>query len=252
MKQSERHRQIIELLAERGFLSTEELVSFCGVSSQTIRRDLNELAAAHRVQRHHGGASLQTSTVNDPYVNRKMAFQQAKERIAQQVAAEIPHGASLFIDIGTTAEAVATALLNHKGLQIVTNNLNVATILLKNEDFRVILAGGEIRHRDGGIIGEATRDFIRQFRMDYGILGISGIDEDGSLLDFDYHEVRVKQAIIENARHTLLAADASKFGRNAMVNMGNINQIEALFTDAEPPKGLREILHTQNIDYHIC
>lgn len=252
MKQLERHRQIIALLDEHGFLSTEELVSYFGVSAQTIRRDLNELASSKQVQRHHGGASLQTSTVNDPYVSRKMAFQQSKQRIGQSMAEHIPNGSSLFIDIGTSAEEVAHALLNHRGLQVVTNNINVASILLKNEDFRVILAGGEVRHRDGGIIGEATRDFIQQFRMDYGILGISGIDEDGSLLDFDYHEVRIKQAIIANARHTFLAADGSKFGRNAMVNMGNIDQISALFTDDEPPKSIKAILQSHQIPYHLC
>ncbi|SQB36930.1 DNA-binding transcriptional repressor GlpR [Citrobacter koseri] len=93
------------------------------------------------------------------------------------------------------------------------------------EDFRIILAGGELRSRDGGIIGEATLDFISQFRLDFGILGISGIDSDGSLLEFDYHEVRTKRAIIENSRHVMLVVDHSKFGRNAMVNMGSISLV---------------------------
>ncbi|CAG8999054.1 MAG: Glycerol-3-phosphate regulon repressor [Candidatus Celerinatantimonas neptuna] len=252
MKQLERHHKILQLLSEQGFVSTEDLVSHFTVSPQTIRRDLNELADQKRIQRHHGGASLQTSTENDPYANRKVAFQESKQRIASAIAEQIPNGASLFIDIGTTAEAVALALLNHKALRVVTNNLNVASILLKNEDVMVILAGGEVRHRDGGIIGEATRDFINQFRMDFGILGISGIDEDGSLLDFDYHEVRVKQSIIDHSRHAFLAADVSKFGRNAMVNMGNIAQVNALFTDAQPPRGIRNILEQNHVQCHIC
>ena len=100
-----------------------------------------------------------------------------------------------------------------------------------NKDFKVILAGGEVRNRDGGIVGEATLDFIKQFRLDFGILGISGIDYDGSLLDFDYHEVRVKQAIIENSRSIYLAVDHTKFGRNAMVNLGNISELDMLITD---------------------
>ncbi len=135
-----------------------------------------------------------------------------KERIARKVAEQIPNGSTLFIDIGTTPEAVAHALLNHSNLRIVTNNLNVANTLMVKEDFRIILAGGELRSRDGGIIGEATLDFISQFRLDFGILGISGIDSDGSLLEFDYHEVRTKRAIIENSRHVMLVVDHSKFG----------------------------------------
>lgn len=128
------------------------------------------------------------------------------------MAEQIPNGSTLFIDIGTTPEAVAHALLNHSNLRIVTNNLNVANTLMVKEDFRIILAGGELRSRDGGIIGEATLDFISQFRLDFGILGISGIDSDGSLLEFDYHEVRTKRAIIENSRHVMLVVDHSKFG----------------------------------------
>lgn len=253
MRQAERHQQILEYLADKGFASTEELVGHFGVSPQTIRRDLNELAELERIKRHHGGASLLSSTVNDTYDSRKIAAREQKAQIGAAIAAEIPDGASLFIDIGTTAEAVAASLLNRHGLRVVTNNLNVAALLLKNDSFMVILAGGEVRHRDGGIIGEATQAFIRQFRMDYGILGISGIDaEDGSLLDFDYHEVRVKQAMIEHSRQAWLAADGSKFGRNAMVNLGNIAQMHALFTDREPPPTIATLLEQRNIQCHIC
>jgi DeoR family glycerol-3-phosphate regulon repressor len=85
------------------------------------------------------------------------------------VASQIPNGATLFIDIGTTPEAVAHALLDHENLRVVTNNLNVANTLMQKDDFRIILAG-ELRSRDGGIIGEATLDFISQFRLDFGIL----------------------------------------------------------------------------------
>ncbi|PUW82046.1 DeoR/GlpR family transcriptional regulator, partial [Cronobacter sakazakii] len=71
---------------------------------------------------------------------------------------------------------------------------------------------------DGVIIGAAPLDFLPQFPLDFGILGISGIDSDGSLLEFDYHEVRTKRAIIENSSHVMLVVDHSMFGRNAMVN----------------------------------
>ena len=77
------------------------------------------------------------------------------------------------------------------------------------DDFEVLIAGGNVR-RDGGIVGQASVDFINQFKFDFALVGISGIDSDGSLLDFDYQEVRVSQAIIANARQVILAADSSK------------------------------------------
>ncbi|MGS2982305.1 DeoR/GlpR family transcriptional regulator, partial [Escherichia coli] len=101
-----------------------------------------------------------SSSVNTPWHDRKATQTEETERIARNVAEQIPNGSTLFIDIGTTPEAVAHALLNHSNLRIVTNNRNVANTLMVKEDFRIILAGGELRSRDGGIIGEATLDLI--------------------------------------------------------------------------------------------
>ena len=254
MKQTQRHDAIIERVKQQGYVSTEELVEQFSVSPQTIRRDLNELANQNMISRHHGGAALAqaSSSVNTPWHDRKETQTAEKARIAQCVASQIPDGATLFIDIGTTPEAVARALLGHNNLRIVTNNMNVATTLMVKDDFRIILAGGELRSRDGGIIGEATLDFISQFRLDFGILGISGIDSDGSLLEFDYHEVRTKRAIIENSRHVLLVVDNSKFGRNAMVNLGSISLVDAVYTDILPPPGVLQVIKDNNIRLELC
>lgn len=251
MTQQHRQNLILEQIRQNGFATIDDLVEHFKVTPQTIRRDLNELAKQQKIRRHHGGAGIESSTVNTAYQARKIMNLEAKEKIATELVQMIPDGASLFINIGTTAETIARALLNHKGLQVVTNNLHVAAILGGKEDFSVLIAGGEVRARDGGVIGEATQDFIKQFHMDFGIIGISGIDTDGSLLDFDYREVRVAQAIIENSRQILLAADHSKFGRTAMVRLGNISQANHFFTDAPPPSEIDEILAEHEVELHL-
>ncbi|MBA6252342.1 MAG: DeoR family glycerol-3-phosphate regulon repressor [Colwellia sp.] len=251
MTQQQRQALILEMIKKSGFVSIDELVEHFKVTPQTVRRDLNQLAKVQKISRHHGGAGIESSTVNTDYQTRKIMDLQAKEKIAAELVRMIPNGASLFINIGTTTETIARALLGHKGLQIVTNNLNVASILGAKEDFSVVIAGGEVRHRDGGVIGETTEDFIKNFRMDFGIIGISGIDIEGSLLDFDYREVRVAQAIIANSRQVILAADHSKFGRNAMVRLGNINQADHFFTDAPPPDEIQKILSDHNVTLHL-
>lgn len=251
MKQSIRHKKIVAITIQKGYVSTEELVSLLGVSPQTIRRDLNELAENNLIRRHHGGAAAPSTSENSDYVDRKEFFSQEKNMIGKAVANLIPNGASLFIDIGTTPEAVANALLNHQDLRIVTNNLNAAHILMQNESFKITLAGGSLR-QDGGIIGEATIAFIRQFRLDYGILGISSIEIDGSLLDYDYHEVQVKRAIMESSRNTMLVTDHSKFGRQAIVKLGKITDVEYFFTDVPPPKEVLAILRQTDVKTHIC
>lgn len=251
MKQSIRHKRIIELATLQSYISTEELVSLLKVSPQTIRRDLNKLAENNLIRRHHGGAASPSSTENSDYNERKQFFSQAKNDIAKEVAQIIPDGASLFIDIGTTPEAVANALLTHKNLRIVTNNLNAAHILMQNDTFKITMAGGSLR-QDGGIIGEATIAFISQFRLDYGILGISSIDLDGSLLDYDFHEVQVKRAIMESSRNTILAADHSKFSRPAIVKLGSITDVEYFFTDMVLPPSITDILHSSGVKVKIC
>ena len=237
-----RHAQIQKIVQAKGFVTIEQLAREFTVTPQTIRRDINMMNKAGLIQRFHGGAGIASSTENVAYNERKILCFQEKKRIARMVAAQIPDHASLFINIGTTTEAIAQALVKHNRLRVITNNLNVATILSTNENFEVIVAGGLVRHRDGGLIGEATIDFIQQFRVDFGIIGISGIDLDGTLLDFDYREVRAARAIIDNSRKVFLATDHTKFGRNAMVRLGNITEIDTLFTDQPPPSALVEVI----------
>jgi len=251
MALNQRQTELVEFVHKSGFVTIDALVQHFNVTPQTIRRDLNNLAEDGVIIRHHGGAEATSSSANASYQSRKIMNLDAKEKIAKQVASVIPNGASIFINIGTTTETIAKALLNHSNLNIVTNNIHVATILSAKEDFTVIIAAGEVRHKDGGIIGEATCDFISQFHMDYGIVGISGISSDGSLLDFDFREVKVAQAIIENSTTVILASDHSKFGRNAMVKQGNINQVDHFFTDVQPPIELNEILDAHHIKVHV-
>ncbi|MFC1886425.1 DeoR/GlpR family transcriptional regulator [Thermodesulfobacteriota bacterium] len=247
----DRQTRIREFVQAKGYVTIEFLAQEFDVTPQTIRRDINTLHKKGLIHRYHGGAGLAPTTENVAYTTRKVLCYQEKQRIARKVAEQIPDRASLFVNIGTTTEAVAQALHNHKRLQIITNNLNVATMLSGNENFELIVAGGTVRHRDCGIIGMSTIDFIQQFKVDYGIIGISGIDVDGALLDFDYREVRAARAIIENSRKVFLVADHTKFGRNAMVRLGSITEVTALFTDEKPPPPLVEIMAQADIQFFV-
>jgi DeoR family glycerol-3-phosphate regulon repressor len=101
-----------------------------------------------------------------------------------------------------------------------------------------LIAGGLVRKSDGGIVGEATVDFIKQFKVDYAVIGASAIDLDGTTLDYDYREVRVAREIVQHARQTILVADAMKFERNAPVRIAHLSAIDVLVTDTAPlPRG---------------
>ncbi len=250
--QDQRRERILELVRRQGFVAIEALAQHFEVTPQTVRRDINALCDSDQLRRFHGGAGLPSSVENLAYSTRQVLHLEEKRRIARSLARHIPDRASLLINIGTTTEEVAKALLDHARLRVITNNLNVASILSGNPEFEVIVAGGVVRSRDRGIVGEATIDLIRQFKVDIGIIGISGIDADGTLLDFDYREVRVAQSILENARQVFLAADHSKFGRDAMVRLGQMSQIDALFTDQPPPPAMRRMLEAAEVAVHVA
>ena len=239
----DRRAEIVDLVRQQGYVTIEALAKHFAVTPQTVRRDINELSSEGLLNRYHGGAGLPSSVENIAYTNRQSLYDVEKRRIASLVAENVPNHASLCINIGTTAEAIAEALLDHQGLTVITNNLNVASLMATKEDFQIVVAGGVVRSRDRGIVGEATIDLIRQFRVDIAIIGISAIDLDGTLLDFDYREVRVAQTIIEHARQVFLAADHSKIGRRAMARLGHMDQIDVFFTDQGPPPDLLDVLN---------
>ncbi|GGE08456.1 DeoR family transcriptional regulator [Aureimonas endophytica] len=243
---SERQSQILERAKRFGRVTVEDLAETYSVSLQTIRKDLNDLCNARLLARVHGGAVLSSSVENVGYDARRLIAAEEKAAIGRAAAELIPDRASLFINIGTTTEAVAQALLRKSGLMVITNNINVASLMRPYPEIEIVIAGGVVRRSDGGIVGEAAVDFIRQFKVDFAVIGVSAIDADGSLLDYDYREVRVAQAIISNARHVVLASDGSKFDRSAPVRVGHLSQIHTFVTDSARP-GIRAVCKSHGV-----
>lgn len=247
-----RHLDILAIARTEGRVTVDGLARRFGVTPQTIRKDLNELAGRGMLQRFHGGAVLSSGVANVGYEARRQLAPEEKRLIGRHAASLIPDNASLIINIGTTTEQVALALQPRAGLLVITNNINVVNILKGNDGNEVIVAGGVVRHSDGGVVGEAAVDFIRQFRVDYAIMGASAIDADGALLDYDYREVKVARAIMESARHSILVADAMKYERAAPVRIGHISQLDYFVTDREPPPPLREICRESDVRIEIA
>jgi len=246
-----RQSDIVALAKAEGRVTVEALAERFAVTPQTIRKDLNELCESGVLNRYHGGAVPTSGAANYGYEARRRLAPEGKREIGIAAAKLIPDGASLIINIGTTTEQVATALRGHKGLMIITNNLNVAHILQGHDEIEVVVAGGILRHSDGGIVGEAAVDFIRQFRVDYAVIGTSAIDADGTLLDFDYREVTVAKAIMACARKSILVADSMKFERTAPVRVGHLIDLDVFVTDRALPENLDKLCREHNVRIEI-
>lgn len=238
METEQRHQAILAQARLSGKVRATALAQSCDVAVQTIRRDLRDLSKAGLLERTHGGAVLPSGTRNIAYDDRRAQNRDAKARIAARTAQLIPENASLFLNIGTTTEAIARALRHHRNLKVVTNNLNVATTLMSIPGFDVVVAGGTLRPTDGGLVGDLAAIAIARFKLDIAVIGTSAIDHDGDMLDFDAEEVRVSQAIIAAARQTIVVADKSKFTRKAPVRIGSLSEVDHVVTDGLPSERL--------------
>jgi DeoR family transcriptional regulator, glycerol-3-phosphate regulon repressor len=249
---SPRQQQILAMARQAGNVGVDELADRFEVTPQTIRKDLNELCDSKLLARTHGGAMLSSGVENMAYEARRRIAAPEKSSIGQRAAALVPNNCSLFINIGTTTEEVARALVHHEGLLVITNNIHVAQILMPCPRIDVIIVGGILRRSDGGIVGEAAVDAISQFKVDYAVMGVSAIDEDGALLDFDVREVRAAKAIMENSRNVLLVADAMKFERSAPVRIGHLTQVDTFVTDRHPPEPIVDLCRHNGVALEVA
>lgn len=235
-----RQMEILDIARASGRVGVEDLADRFDVTLQTIRRDLGELADQGMLDRVHGGAILRSGVSNIGYAQRRQMNAESKAAIARACAAQIPDNSSVILNLGTTTEAVARELMNHRNLTVITNNMNVANILVGNESCEIMVAGGALRRSDGGLVGDLTTEFMAQFKPDFAVIGTSALDIDGDLLDFDMAEVRVSRAIPGLARQTFLVTDISKLGRQAPVRIISVAELDSVFVDAALPDPLMQ------------
>lgn len=250
-KKARRRAFLVEFLEQNRHISIEEIASRFSVTTQTARRDIVALELEGKVRRLHGGAVASTPIDPTVYRQRRIANAQAKEAIGSAVARIVPDNASVFIDTGTTCEAVARALIDHKGLRVVTYSLRVATILSERTDFTVAVPGGFVRQVDGGVFSQNSAEFIQAFKFDFVVISVSGIDEDGDIGDDDYAEVAAVRAAMQQAGSVILAIDSSKFGRRGLVRLGSLRDVEILVTDTAPTGGLAAVTAKSGVTLHL-
>lgn len=239
---SERQARIVEIVHQQGFATIESLAKDFGVSPQSVRRDIIRLDVNGVLQRFHGGVGLRDTAVRLDYTEKRSIAADAKMRIATKAASLVPDGSVIFLDVGTTAEAMAHALTTKTALRIFTVSLAAAGILAGKPGIEVFVLGGAVRGIDGSIVGETTLTMISRFRFDYALIGFSGIDREGTPMDYDLEKVAVKQAAINQSSRTLLVADSSKFRKPAVVKFAAGAPSLVFVTDTPPPDSLIEKL----------
>lgn len=249
---TERQAEIAEKVRQSGFQSVAELARHFGVTTQTIRRDINELSDAGVLKRRHGGVELPVPTDNLGFEERQILNLAAKQQIARVVETHIPHGASVAISIGTTPALAVRHLASRRGLTIVTNNLVAALNACALPAVEVHVPGGLVRPGARDVLGPDVEAFFGRYKVDIGLYGVGGVEAGGELLDFSRDEVRVREIIRRNCRRSFLVLDASKFGRAAHVRGGWIGDADLVFSDRDPPPGILAAIEADGGAFVLC
>jgi DeoR family glycerol-3-phosphate regulon repressor len=249
-----RQAEIVTLVQEHGFATIDDLARRFDVSTQTIRRDIIRLEELKLLRRFHGGAGLYEAAAVRPGHAPKIdpSPASAKARIGLAVASLISDGASIFLDVGTTVEAVARALSEHRQLQIVTPSVPVGAILAGTSVGSVVVTGGLLRGPSGSLVGDAAVAAVSRFKLDWAVIGCSGFEDDGTVMDADLLQVEVKQRMLSRSRRALLVADSTKLQRRAIVNIAPLATFDMLVTDHELPTHLAEAARASGCEVKIA
>ncbi|WP_309044303.1 DeoR/GlpR family DNA-binding transcription regulator [Marinobacter sediminicola] len=238
MSAKERQRCILEWVHEQEHVEVEDIAQRFGVTTQTIRRDINKMCEQGLLRRRYGGVSLPATPAPSFAVpqDEPTSSQLAKQRMAKRVATDIPEGATVSLGVGSTVELVAQALIHHHSLRILTNNFSVAAALSGNPGIEVIVSGGMYRHNHHDVVGPEVSSFFSSFTTDFGIFSTGSMDLEQGLMDHEIREAEVSRAIIANTRTRMLVADHSKWTLNAHCKVATFKYVDRFYTDSVPRK----------------
>ncbi|WP_080564003.1 DeoR/GlpR family DNA-binding transcription regulator [Vibrio nigripulchritudo] len=233
MKPDPRQQDILKMLNEHGFVTTEDLAKHFNLTTQTMRRDINILCEMGLAKRKHGGVALPPAMQNQNFSARASFNESVKKKIGEIAAQYIEPESTLFLGYGSTVIGLAQSLPRQIALTVVTNNLNAALILSGYPNIETWLTGGKIRNQHKDMTGFTATELLRSFRADLAVCSIAGISETGELHEFQYEEAEITRLILKNSKKTFLLADSSKYLRSATVSFAHMKDIDTLFTDCE-------------------
>lgn len=261
MYATERQGRIADGIATQGRVSVVELATSLGVTTETIRRDLDALEQAGLLRRVHGGAiAPRRASLVEPSLDERFAMAgTAKAAIAARALDAIGRGyrGAVLIDAGSTTGALATLLPAHVAenqvdLDVVTHAVPIAHALSAVPGIELAVLGGQVRGLTAAAVGPSTVLAIENLRPDLAFVGVNGLSADFGLSTPDPGEAAVKSVIVRGARRVVVLADSSKFGVESLVRFGRLDDVDILVTDEQPDAALADALDAAGVDVWLA
>jgi DeoR/GlpR family transcriptional regulator of sugar metabolism len=252
LKRSERFERIVAELRASPAVRISALADEFGVSTETVRRDLDELNRRGLVARTYGGAAVRPMA-REPAVNERYRQRvEERSRIGARAAAFVEPGDVLMIDSGSTTSHFARRLAAAaQNLTVLTNSINVAAALGQNPKLRVILCPGDYNPREAGVYGPETAAFLRRHHATKAFVGASGLTAEGPV-DMDSAACGVKRAMIERAERRLLLVDQGKFEVRSFQLVCPLGELDDVIADARPEPALGKALAAAGVVFHLA
>lgn len=236
----QRKQYLLDLLQREGQIVAKAVSDALGLSEDTIRRDLRELAKEGLLERVHGGALplLPRSPALAPFAGREQISAEAKPAIGRAAGAMIQTGQVVFIDGGTTAVQLARQLPRELRATIVTHSPSIAVELVHHPSIEVLMLGGRLYKHSIVSVGAATVEAIGRIRADLYFMGVSSLHPQAGITTGDYEEACVKRALSDAAARTVVLASPEKFNTTSPFQVAPLNQVSDIVVHRETDETL--------------
>lgn len=256
-RRHERWALILDRIARDGSIEVDATAREIGVSSATVRRDLDQLASQQMLLRTRGGALASSASYDLPLLYKSTRRAPEKQRIGRAAAALVPPGAVVALNGGTTTTEVARALATRPDLRsedatpsltVLTNALNIANELVLRPYIKTVVTGGVARPQSYELIGPLATHILAEVTVDYVMLGVDALDSLGGAGANHEGEAAINRMMVERARLVVVVADSTKLGRHAFVRVCPTERLDILVTDAAAPHAMLEKLQDAGVE----
>ena len=234
MLRESRQKEILNLLNANGYVEISALCRIFNVTEMTIRRDLDQLAENHDIERTRGGAIRSENTLytETRFEHRINLHAKEKLEIASEALKYITNGNTVYFDSGSTSFCLAQSLPNDLHILAVTNALNICSELTYRPNISTIMIGGEISRNTLSSRGTLSEEMLKLFRLDVAFLGANSIELDGKIYTANVNETGLKKTAMKSAKKTYILADSSKINSSKIITYASLNETEGLITDS--------------------
>jgi DeoR family transcriptional regulator of aga operon len=250
----ERRHRILDLLREHGRVTVDALATRFVTSAVTIRSDLAALEAGGALERTHGGALLSRDDDDRPLAVKRTLHHAEKVRIARAAVALIEDGETVILDSGTTTAEIAKQIRKLEGysINVITNALNIATLLADVPFVRLIMPGGILRPESNSLSGHMAEAALTDLQADRLFLGADGLDPERGVMTPHLPEAQLNAKMIAISRQVIAVADSSKLMRRNISLIARVDQLHMLITDSGAPPDVVAELERRGVKVHLA